>query len=243
MSQLVIGCCGWAAGQQEYFQLFDAIELQQTFYKPPRLGTAERWRDQAPDEFAFTMKAWQLITHPASSPTYRKAKIDIPAGERDKYGFFRPTEQVIEAWQRTREIAEAVQAAVIVFQCPASFRPTEENVDNLRAFFAGIGKQPFELGWEPRGKWPAELVKSLCDELGLIHIVDPFAATPTTAGTLYYRLHGIGGYRYEYSDEDLKNLLAMCPGDRLVYVMFNNVQMRSDALRFKQLADRRRGRG
>jgi uncharacterized protein YecE (DUF72 family) len=39
------------------------------------------------------------------------------------------------------------------------------------------------------------------------------------------RLHGIGGYRYRYSDEEQKP----------VYVVFNNVYMPDDAERFTRL--------
>ncbi|MFQ6672762.1 MAG: DUF72 domain-containing protein, partial [Candidatus Tectimicrobiota bacterium] len=39
------------------------VEVQQTFYQPPWRTTAERWRWQAPEGFAFSPKAGQLITH------------------------------------------------------------------------------------------------------------------------------------------------------------------------------------
>ena len=239
MPKILVGCCGWAGKQADYFNDFRVIEIQQTFYKPPQPSTLQRWRDQAPSGFVFCMKAWQTITHPASSPTYRKAGIEIPVEDKEKYGFFRPTGEVMEAWERTKEIAEALEAAFVVFQCPASFKPTEENCENLREFLKAIGGQRFELGWEPRGGWPAEVVRELCEELGLVHVVDPFKDVPVTGGTLYYRLHGIRGYRYQYTDADLKRLRDMCPRDRDVWVMFNNVQMREDAIRFREIVGRR----
>ena len=48
---------------REYFETFPLVEVQQTFYEPPAPRTLLRWREQAPDSFEFTMKAWQLITH------------------------------------------------------------------------------------------------------------------------------------------------------------------------------------
>ncbi len=236
--RIIVGCCGFAGRQAEYFQKYDAIELQQTFYKPPQPSTAERWREQAPEDFTFTMKAWQVITHPASSPTYRKAKIELDDAAKSRVGFFRPTDEVLDAWHKTREIADIVQAKFVVFQCPASFKPTDENVENLREFFRAIGPQPFDMGWEPRGQWPEDVVRELCEELGLVHVVDPFSAQPLAGDVTYFRLHGIGGYRYRYTDEDLRRLLDMCPGGRTVYVMFNNVYMGEDALRFMELLGR-----
>jgi hypothetical protein len=46
------GCCGFAAAHEEYFGTFPLIEIQKTFYQPPRVSTAERWRkEEAPEEF------------------------------------------------------------------------------------------------------------------------------------------------------------------------------------------------
>jgi len=72
-----VGCCGFPVARKEYFKNFSLVEVQQTFYKPPRMETAFKWRSAAPPEFEFAVKAWQLITHAPSSPTYRKAGIDV----------------------------------------------------------------------------------------------------------------------------------------------------------------------
>jgi uncharacterized protein YecE (DUF72 family) len=85
-----IGCCGWTESQAKYFQHFSAIEVQRTFYQPPRLQTLVKWRASAPLEFEFTLKAWQLITHEPSSPTYRRLKTPIPEKIKSRYGAFRP---------------------------------------------------------------------------------------------------------------------------------------------------------
>lgn len=98
--------------------------MQSTFYQPPALNVVERWRRDVPEDFRFAMKAWQLITHPASSPTYRKLKTPIPEGRKGAVGGFQLTEEVWRAWEVTQQIAHVLSAAVIVFQCPASFRPT-----------------------------------------------------------------------------------------------------------------------
>ncbi|MGQ9572213.1 MAG: DUF72 domain-containing protein [Dehalococcoidia bacterium] len=237
---IIIGCCGWPEARAKYFQHFLLVELQDTFYDPPSLATIERRRQEAPPHFAFTLKAWQLITHPPQSPTYRRLKTPIPIDQHDRYGFFRPTAEVRQAWQKTAAIASALQAAVIVFQCPPSFSPTPENKANLEAFFSGIERGHFLLAWEPRGKWTPQEVGELCQRLGLVHCVDPFAAEPTCGASVYFRLHGRGGYRYRYTDDDLEALRQMClrqveMGRTPVYCLFNNVYMLEDALRFQRL--------
>ncbi len=233
----LVGCCGWPVGKAKYFAHFPVVELQSTFYEPPSVALAEKWRALAPEPFQFTMKAWQLITHTPASPTYRKLKSGVSETEHDLFGSFRPTEQVRLAWERTASIARALRAHVVVFQCPKSFEPTRENVRNLRQFFAEIGPQEFALAWEPRGDWPDRLVAELCAEHRLVHCVDPLQARSVYGAIAYWRLHGIGGYRYRYSDAELmhlKSLLRDAP--KLTYVMFNNVWMKDDAARFQNLA-------
>jgi len=232
---LRIGCCGFTRAQSEYARCLSLVEVQTTFYKPPRVETAVRWREAAPADFQFTLKAWQLITHEPSSPTYRRSGVHIPEGARDRYGSFRPTPEVEEAWQRTLEIAHALQARLILFQCPASLPPDEMHVAWLREFFRRHIQPDLTFAWEPRGCWPTVLIRELCSELELIHAVDPFQGLPVTAGTAYFRLHGRSGYRYRYSDEDLRQLLSWCQEYPTAYVLFNNVSMWEDALRFQAM--------
>ena len=161
--------------------------------------------------------------------------MSIPAQARDRYGHFRPTDQVVEAWEHTREIAATLVAPIVVFQCPARFTPTPEHKANLRAFFQRIERGDLVLAWEPRGEWEDAEIATLCHDLDLVHCVDPFVRRPVTAGLAYFRLHGIGGYRYHYSDADLARLLDWCIPFEMAYVLFNNVSMWDDALRFRAL--------
>jgi uncharacterized protein YecE (DUF72 family) len=238
--KLKIGCCGFPQSRPLYFARFSVVEIQQTFYKPPQIPTAQRWRIQAPPDFEFTLKAWQLITHEPTSPTYHKAQLRLDA-PMQSYGSFRPTPQVFAAWDRTREIAQALQARVVLLQCPASFSPTEEHIHNLREFLSVVSRDGLRLAWEPRGTWPPERIRELCQTYELIHAVDPFQGLPVTVDTAYFRLHGRTGYRYQYTDDDLRQLLAWCQTFKEVYCLFNNVTMWDDALRFQELAQRMSG--
>ncbi|NOZ55361.1 MAG: DUF72 domain-containing protein [Calditrichaeota bacterium] len=227
-----VGCCGFSMSREKYFARFRVVEIQQTFYQLPRLETAERWREEAPPGFEYTMKAWQLITHEPSSPTYRRLKEPLPDAARTRYGGFKDTEEVWQAWERTAEFAAKLGARVLVFQCPASFRPTDENVANLKNFFTKADRQDFVFVWEPRGSWPDDLVKSLCDELHLVHCVDPLKAAPLAGEFRYFRLHGRTGYRYVHTEEDFHQIRSSLDPARTNYVLFNNVQMADDAGRF-----------
>ena len=231
-----VGCCGFRSSRAAYYGRLPAVEVQHTFYLPPRAETLGRWRAEAPQGFEFTVKAWQLITHASSSPTYRRMKRELSEEERAGAGFFRASAAVEEGWAATRRSAEALKARAVLFQCPASFGPTGENVERLRAFFKGRERGKRHFCWEPRGGWPRALVGELCEELDLWHVVDPFAERTTTPKRCYFRLHGRRGWRYQYEDGELEELLSMLPRRGTSYVFFNNVHMLEDATCFKEMA-------
>ena len=232
--RLQVGCCGFASSHAKYYSVFPVVEIQQTFYRLPQLATAERWRNEAPPGFAYTMKAWQLITHEPSSPTYRRLKEPIDKTVTDRYGSFRDTPEVHDAWRRTREFAEALGGKIIVFQSPATYRPTEVNAANLRRFFERVDRDPFLFAWEPRGAWPDAWIGKLCEDLDLLHCVDPLKNRALYGKVIYYRLHGRTGYRYTHTEEDFAEISARLRADVSNYVLFNNTQMFSDARRFAE---------
>ena len=241
-----IGTCGWSASRSKYYERFRVVEIQRTFYKLPRSSTAEKWRREAPVDFEFSVKAWQVLTHSPRSPTWRKSGLEAGRGEADRYGLLRPTEENFRAWERVAEVCEILRARVCVFQTPPSFGYSEENASRVEAFFSSIDRRGLVLAWEPRGTWREHLdaVERLCESLDLVHVVDVLRLEPARVGDIaYFRLHGLGGrevnYRYKYTDEDLARLAelvsrygAACSE---VYVMFNNVYMFDDASRLKEL--------
>lgn len=241
-----VGCCGTPGRMRKYFQKFKVTELNSTFYKLPRVKTAEKWRRLARECFEFTVKAWQAITHPPTSPTWRKAGIKISPEEEDRYGFLRPTKEVFGAWEKTKEICQVLGVKVCLIQCPASFTAVEQNIRNMREFFSKIDRDGLTIVWEPRGKsWTDEKVRMLCQELDLTHCVDPFSQEPLffSKKKAYFRLHGKPPgdrmYYYRYTEEDLRRLLeklrVLEAKGLTVYCLFNNVYMGEDAERFIHL--------
>jgi uncharacterized protein YecE (DUF72 family) len=226
----------------EYVHNFSLVEVQHTFYQPPKPETLEKWRADVPADFEFTLKAWQLITHESRSPTYKRLKRKLTEKEAEDTGAFRWTPIVREAWKTTLECARILKAKRVLFQCPARFTPTDSNLANFRKFMKKISTESKDLilMWEPRGEWPSSLVKELCGEFNLIHVVDPLAAR-SVSDEKYYRLHGRRGRDYE--DEELEELYEMLPEGRVNYVLFNNVRMVRDAFRFREIARKAEGFG
>ena len=233
-----LGMCGFTIGAAAYFKKFQVVEVQQTFYDPPPLATVEGWRAKAPPAFEFTMKAWQVITHVGTSRTYRRLRRPFSDRERAEAGGFRLNDTTRAAWQTTLDAARALEATAILFQCPASFRATDENVASMRRFLEAIDRPSgVRLLWEPRGPWADDLVHTLCRELGLIHAVDPFVRPSLTPELLYWRLHGNQSHYARYSDDDLRQIIAWLPADPTTeaYVLFNNIPRVHDVKRFREL--------
>ncbi len=235
--RLRVGCCGFPRAHGVCYAQLGLVEVQQTFYRLPRVATALHWRTETPAGFVFTLKAWQAITHEPSSPTYRRAGLSIPQSDRARYGAFKPSQEVHDAWASTLEIARALSATVVVFQTSARFTPTAQHVADLRDFFRCVERDDLHLAWEPRGAWSDALVHALCADLTLVHCVDPFRRPSLFGAPAYFRLHGREGYRYRYTDDDLSQLRHWCKQHSEVYCLFNNVSMWEDALRFSQIGD------
>lgn len=241
-----VGCCGWSCAKKRYFKEFQLIELQSSFYRLPKLETAVKWREESPRNFRFSMKAFQAITHPPGSPTWRRSGLKPEELKLKRYGWLRPTRDNLEAWERTKQIADALDTRVCVIQCPPNFKCTEENIANMRKFLAKINRGNLALAWEPRGDWkdnPKEIEK-LCEELDLIHVVDLMRREPVSEHAIaYIRLHGLNpreyDYNYKYSNAELSQLAskvqALAKKHRETYILFNNFSMYEDAKRLQKI--------
>jgi uncharacterized protein YecE (DUF72 family) len=234
-----VGLCGFTMSMEDYPLHFPVVEIQNTFYEPPRDDVMRRWLTVTPSSLEFTMKVWQLVTHAAGSPTYRRLRKSLPAGAEP--GFFRDSAAVEQGWRRSVDCARLLGATAMLFQCPASFTPDDENVDRMRRFFERIDRPAARLLWEPRGPaWVKQraLALALCRDLELVHVVDPFVTEPEPDHPVYWRLHGISGPRHSYSDSELQQLaefLRRVAARSPAYVMFNNLPRVGDAKRFVQL--------
>jgi len=230
-----VGLCGWTVSQASYVRRFPLVEVQHTFYEPPAEALLARWRAQVPPAFEFTMKAWQVVTHESSSPTYRRLRVPLPDDARGQVGGFRTTPAVLDGWRRTLACARTLQATAVLLQCPKRFTPTPEHVDRLRAFLAQVERPAGRLLWEPRGPWPEALLAELCHDLDLVHVVDPMQAETVTPEQTYYRLHGTTGSRHVHTDDELRGLRDRVADRTAPYVLFNNLPRTGDAERFLAL--------
>ncbi len=208
MVMIRVGTCGFCEAHLSYYRDFDTVEIQRTFYRVLRERTLERWRKEAPGGFTFSIKAFQGVTHPPNSPTWRRSNV---RPGRD-VGLLRPTKEVIDFWRLTLREAEALGARFILIQLPKSFRETEGSFTNAERFFAVIDRKGFEIAVELRG-WSEKGIERFVKEFDVIDVTDPLVRLPLHRGDVnYHRLHG----RYEgdrilynhlYDDDELRRIM------------------------------------
>ncbi len=79
MAKISVGCAGWDYKDwigpfypkklkredhlNFYSKIFNIVEINNTFYNVPYNGAVQNWYEWVPDNFRFTIKVWQNITH------------------------------------------------------------------------------------------------------------------------------------------------------------------------------------
>lgn len=122
---------------------------------------------------------------------------------------------------------------MVLIQCPPSFDATDDHEANIRDLLGSVERDGRRIAWEPRGTWKddRDRVRSVCEDLDLIHVVDPMRAEPVGVhDDAYVRLHGLNDdpydYDYDYSGDELDELADVVEGlhddHETVYCMFNN---------------------
>src|SRR5215203_322344 len=92
-----------------YAECFDTVEINNTFYRPPAVKTAQSWVDRTPSGFEFSLKLFQQFTH----------KREV-------------SQQDIDVFKRGIEpLAIANKLGAILCQFPASFKRDQASVDYL----------------------------------------------------------------------------------------------------------------
>jgi len=215
-----VGCCGYPTSMKKYQENFGLVELNTTFYSYPKMSTVFGWREKAPKNFEFIVKAHQDITH--------KFKFKL--------------EPSVKAFEQMKEICKALRARILLIQTPGSFRA--DKLMDAHEFLSKIDREGLAVVWETRGpSWDAphvrERLAKLLRELDVPHVTDPFRAMPTyTIDVAYFRLHGLGErmYYHQFSDAELKRMHQLVEPleaeGKQIYVLFNNLSMLDDALRF-----------
>ncbi|MEM5801941.1 MAG: DUF72 domain-containing protein [Candidatus Aenigmatarchaeota archaeon] len=237
-----VGTCGWAFFRPEnfidekkkfksilqaYAYVYPAVEVNSTFYRIPKVSTAEKWREEVNEvnkNFEFTVKATRFITH-----------------------ILHFTKASVKFFDVMKDICKALGAKILLLQSPNSFKATEENIKRMKNFFDNINREDLIIAWEPRGDWhkKPEILKEVCKDFEVVECVDPFRNNSLYFGKKkigYFRMHGFGVismYSYNFSKSELgelKNKMkVLLKKLKLQYYFFNNSAMYQNALEFMKM--------
>jgi uncharacterized protein YecE (DUF72 family) len=160
----------------------DTIEINSSFYAPPRPKDAASWarRVRNNSRFRFTAKAWQRISHESRGA-------DEPALAKD----------CDEIKGSLAPLAEAGVLGAVLIQFPWRFRSTPENQAYLETLFRHL--RDFPLALEVRhASWDREPFYDFLRERGVAfcNVDQPVIGNSikpgdrATARVGYFRLHG-----------------------------------------------------
>ena len=207
MSELRIGTSGWSYNEWAgvfypssstnklsfYSKVFETVEVDSSFYGYPSKGIVQGWARYTHENFVFSVKLPQLITH--------EKKLDLDRGvEADLIRFLSLLKPLIATGK----------LGPVLVQLPPSFA-FQSDFENFSRFLSRI-PEDVKFAVEFRHpSWLRDEVWTLLRERNVANtIVDEPLLPPDTVVTAdfaFIRWHGRGNrpwYNYRYSDKELE---------------------------------------
>jgi uncharacterized protein YecE (DUF72 family) len=222
-SRFRVGNAGWANPPSErarrpktlshlahYALTFDFVEVNSSFYRPHQRATYERWREQTPGNFGFSVKLPRSVTHECALRHCRS--------------------ELRQFLEQVAGLGQKLQVVLVQLPASLSYEPavaTRFFNTLTKICHAGIACEPRHESWFTE-----------CADANLrTHRVARVAADPARAAggdspggsrhLAYYRLHGspkvyYSGYSLDFLTHlaaQMKNLSART---RKIYCVFDN---------------------
>jgi uncharacterized protein YecE (DUF72 family) len=222
MERIWIGCSGWnyrhwrglfypeGLPQRRWFEFyaehFDTVEINNSFYRLPKAETFGKWREAAPPDFCYAVKANRFLT---------QAKKLKDCAE--------PLARMMAPFRALGD-----RLGPILYQLPPRFRI---NLERLEEFLALLPKDVVNVFEFREPSWHSEETFAMLDRHGAsfcVHDMPGSASERRAVGPVaYVRFHGCGGkYWGRYPDEVLRDwtdwIVAQARGGRPVWCYFNN---------------------
>jgi uncharacterized protein YecE (DUF72 family) len=200
---------GTAPGQmfQFYARYFDTVEINNSFYRLPTAKTFDNWRESAPRNFRFAVKASRFITH--------MKKLRDPKSSSEK--FFLVAERL------------GKKLGPVLFQLPPRWKLNLDRLSNLLDDLPGEHKYVFEFR---DTSWLTPEVFNLLRRHNAALCVHDFEEMKVprelTADFSYIRFHGPTSAKYagSYSRQELRawaDWIESCRHQLSeMYIYFNN---------------------
>jgi len=187
-----------------YSSVFNTVELNGTFYRPPKLSDLKKYAQVTPDDFTFSVKMNRQITH-IQRLKERQSILDfqdlIYEGLADKLAHF-------------------------LFQMPPSFHANEENLERIHHHIPHQQHNVIELR---HSSWWNDSLSEILRKAKITFCNIDFPGLPSlpfinTTADFYLRLHGNPElFITPYTSEQLYNYYHQLPKKTDVYtIYFNN---------------------
>lgn len=196
-----------------YASLFNSLEVNSSFYKVPMASTVKKWVDETPNNFQFTYKLWQGITH-------------------NKGLIFALSD--VKHFMHVIENA-GIKAGCLLMQLPPS--ATFFNIGQLEKLLVAVQQSNALHQWkvavEFRHKsWYQQKTYDLLQANGATLVLHDMPASGISSiemetDVVYIRFHGIkgdykGGYTNDFLEEYANYIKDWQQEGKTVYAYFNN---------------------
>jgi uncharacterized protein YecE (DUF72 family) len=193
---------------QYYYQHFDTVELNNSFYRQPLASNFENWKNSVPEGFIFAVKGNRFFTH---LKKLNVTKLDILS--------FLDNASYLEN-----------KLGPILFQLPPKWNINIERLANFLELLPKNYRYTFEFR---NHTWYTQEVYDLLAKYNcafcIYELAGHLSPLPITANFIYIRLHGPGDkYQGSYTEQDLTkwaNFIKEWNRDgKDVYIYFDNDQ-------------------
>jgi uncharacterized protein YecE (DUF72 family) len=196
-----LGCSGWNYGDwrgvlyppgcpqrkwlARYAEVFDTVEINNTFYRLPTVDAVRGWVQQTPPDFLFAVKSSRYLTH-------IKRLTDMDQG-------------VARLLERLEPLTASPKMGPMLWQLPGNFRRDDERLAFALEHLPP-GRHAFEFRHE---SWFADDVLAVLRAHGVALVIGdhperPWQRHELTADFSFVRLHyGHRGRRGNYSATEL----------------------------------------
>jgi uncharacterized protein YecE (DUF72 family) len=224
VSEVRIGCSGWNYDHwrervypkglpqrrwlEHYATLFDTVEINNTFYRLPRVTSVQRWVEESPPGFLLAVKMSRYITH--------IRRLD---GLEQGIPLF---------YSRIAPLARSPKLGPVLWQLPPTFKRDDERLEATLEALPG-GRHCFEFR---EASWYVDEVYELLRRRGVALVIPDspkyrFRTLELTADWTFVRFHhGQRGRGGNYSESELREWADRIGGWRDagldVYAYFNN---------------------
>jgi uncharacterized protein YecE (DUF72 family) len=230
-----------------YAEHFSTVEVNSSFYGPPRAEVSRGWAAKTPPGFEFSLKLYQKFTHPSMyKATHLK---DLPASPAELDALAKVNRADIDRFREGIDpLATRGKLGALLAQFPPSFKNTEDARAYLEWLLKVFGEYPVAVELR-HNSWSDRIDETLAllNAYGAAwtQIDEPKFRTsirqnwlPNIKGFYYMRLHGRNAaqwwthgaaedrYNYLYSKEELEPFAETAVAARALvkktYLYMNN---------------------